>query len=168
LTCAALALGSNIPPRRATIRRALAEIDALADVTIVSVSRIYETEPEGGLPQERYLNAATLLETDLGPHDLLHLLETIESSLGRGDKGGRGPRTIDLDIILYGRRAVHDQEIEIPHPRFRERGFVLQPLADIIPGFVDPVSKHTIRSLLDDWIGSGGRPDQGRSFYDID
>lgn len=159
---AAVALGSNIPPRREALSRALGLMDRAGGTRVVSLSRIYETEPEDGARQGLYLNAAALIETDLRPEILLGELEGIEKKMGRTGKGRGESRTIDLDIILYEREQVALPGLRIPHPRFRERGFVLQPLADIIPRFVDPVTKRTVADLLRGWIRDGGHPVEGR------
>ena len=162
---AVVALGSNIPPRMALLREALSLMERLPGTRLADRSLVYETEPAGGPPQGLFLNAAVLLETALGPERLLKKLNDVEASLGRVRDGERNlPRPIDLDIIFYGRRAIRRPDLEIPHPRFRERGFVLQPLADIIPGFQDPVTRVTVTDLLDRWISTGGRPAAGREF----
>jgi 2-amino-4-hydroxy-6-hydroxymethyldihydropteridine diphosphokinase len=162
LAQAAVALGSNIPPRRQFLSRALGLMNRAAGIRVLSLSRVYETEPEGGARQGPYLNAAALIETVLPPEFLLNEVERIEKKMGRTGKGLGESRTIDIDIILYDQEQVDRPGLMIPHPRFRERGFVLQPLADIIPRFVDPVTKRTVADLLRGWIRDGGHPVDGR------
>jgi len=129
-----VALGSNLGDRERSLSRAR---DALSHeiVAIEAASSIYETEPWGPVAQGRYLNQVVGGETALSPHGLLAKLLEIERSLGR-DRAREeryGPRVIDLDILLYGDRAVHEPDLEIPHPRLLERAFVLVPLLEIAP-----------------------------------
>jgi len=153
-----IACGSNIPPRRKYIQSAIAKIGSLDTTKVLQRARIYETEPVGGPPQGLFLNSAIEIKTDLTPEKLLLKLLEIENSLKRRRIEKNGPRTIDLDIIFYENLILEDKDLGIPHPRFRERGFVLLPLYDIIPGFVDPLSNKTVRDTLEDWIKSGGKP----------
>jgi len=164
---AALALGSNIPPRKKALREALDRLHRLPDTCLLSLSRIYETAPVGGPAQGDYLNAAVLVETGMEPRELLAGLNGIEKEMGRNEKGGCLPRVIDLDIIFYGDRIIDSPGLSIPHPRFRERGFVLQPLTDIIPAFIDPVTTESVESILDAWIRSGGEPVNGTIYQDF-
>jgi len=163
-----IALGSNIPPREAALCRAIESVDRLRLTGVVGCSRLYETEPVGGPPQGHYLNAAALVETSLTPVELLEELLRIEKKEGRQRTVRNAPRTIDLDIIFYSDSIVDLPKLSIPHPRFGERGFVLQPLADIIPGFIDPLSKEKVSDLLDRWIRAGGKPARGREFRGLD
>ncbi|MBU0753534.1 MAG: 2-amino-4-hydroxy-6-hydroxymethyldihydropteridine diphosphokinase, partial [Planctomycetes bacterium] len=98
---------------------------------------------------------ALVVETSLAPKSLMHKLLTLEKTMGRGPRCRNGPRIIDLDIIFYDDLSVTDSQCTLPHPRFRERGFVLLPLNDIIPGFVDPETGRTIRALLEAWQQAG-------------
>ena len=128
-----IALGSNLGDRRQFLEQAL-QLLRQAPVQIVRVSSYHETAPVGGPPgQGAYLNAAAELETDLPPRDLLHLLLDIETRLGRIRQERFGPRTIDLDLLLYGDTNSDDAELMLPHPRMHERLFVLVPLAEIAP-----------------------------------
>lgn len=161
---AIIALGSNIPPREASLRTALERVDQLPLTAVVGCSRLYETAPVGGPPQGLFLNAAALIETSLLPAELLDRLLRIEKKQGRRRTVQNGPRTIDLDIIFYNDLIVDEPGLSIPHPRFDERGFVLQPLADIIPRFIDPRSKEKVSDLLERWIRAGGEPVEGREF----
>ena len=163
-TSVIVAIGSNIPPRMAALREAVRQIGQFPLTELSGMSRVYETKPAGGPPQGLFLNAALSVETSLPPSTLLQELQGVENRLGRLRRGRNFPRTIDLDIIIYGDLTLADPTLRIPHPRFRERGFVLQPLADIIPDFVDPVTNETVKTLLGRWIRKGGRLDVGRSF----
>ena len=115
---------------------------------IVAVSSFYETAPWGVEEQPPFLNLAVEVVTGLEPRELLKLLKQIEGELGRIEAGRWGPRLIDLDIIYYGGRVIKEDGLTIPHPRLHERGFVLAPLSEIAPDFVDPVSKKTAAQLL--------------------
>lgn len=141
-------LGSNLGDRAATMRAAL---DALAEapgVTHVTASTFLETEPVGYLDQPSFLNAAAAVETDLGPRELLDLLLRIERDLGRTRDGPRfGPRTIDLDLLLYGSERVEEPGLTVPHPRLHERLFVLEPLAELDSSLEVP-GKGTVSTLI--------------------
>ena len=153
---AAIALGSNIPPRRAHLREALERLEAVEDLEILNRSRIYETPPVGGPAQGPYLNAALWSRTRRAPLSLLSLLLDVEKKMGRVRAEPDCPRIIDLDIIFYENRIYSHPLLELPHPRFRERGFVLCPLLDIIPHFVDPLTGLRVADLLNEWMASEG------------
>jgi 2-amino-4-hydroxy-6-hydroxymethyldihydropteridine diphosphokinase len=144
----AIALGSNLGDRDATLHWALAEIASrLSDL---KVSTFHDTAPVGvDRPQPRYLNAAATGSTGLAPRVLLELLLELERQRGRTREFPNAPRTLDLDLILYGDLRVSEPGLEIPHPRFRERAFVLRPLAEVAPDLVDPVTGKTIRELAE-------------------
>jgi 2-amino-4-hydroxy-6-hydroxymethyldihydropteridine diphosphokinase len=129
---ACLSLGCNLGDCRASLASALRKLEADAGVSVISVSSVYITEPVGGVEQPSFLNMAAALETELRPADLLALCRAIERELG-GRDGRRplGPRTIDLDILLYEQLEIAEGELIIPHPRMLERAFVLVPLAEI-------------------------------------
>lgn len=150
MALAYLGLGSNLGDRRAHLDAALAALRAHPAVHALAASSLIETDPVGGPPgQGRYLNAAARIETDLAPHDLLGLLKRIEGDLGRAPGGPRwGPRTIDLDILLYGDLRLESADLTVPHPRMRDRRFVLAPLAEVAPDARDPVTGLTVRQLL--------------------
>lgn len=129
-----LGIGSNLGNRRENIKLALRKINRLKDTKVIKVSKIIETKPVGAPSrQEKFLNAAAKIETNLAPVVLLNKLQCIEVELGRAKRHRRyGPRTIDLDILLYGEKLVNRKNLIIPHPRLFEREFVLKPLAQII------------------------------------
>ncbi|MBA2567952.1 MAG: 2-amino-4-hydroxy-6-hydroxymethyldihydropteridine diphosphokinase [Actinobacteria bacterium] len=132
-------IGSNLGERDATIRDALALLAADPDLEVEAISAIRETEPVGMVDQPRFLNAAIRLTTELAPRQLLERLLAVEQQLGRVRRGERyGPRTIDLDLLLYGDEIVDEPGLCLPHPRLAERRFVLEPLAELDPGLVVP------------------------------
>jgi 2-amino-4-hydroxy-6-hydroxymethyldihydropteridine diphosphokinase len=152
LTLAAIALGSNLNSsagdRAANLRLAVEHLKQLGQVA--AVSSFYDTAPVDYLDQPRFLNAATLLETDLTPLSLLHHLLAIEKRMGR-DRSvavAKGPRVVDLDLLLFGNLILQTPELTLPHPAMRERRFVLEPLAEIAPDMVDPITGTTIAELL--------------------
>jgi 2-amino-4-hydroxy-6-hydroxymethyldihydropteridine diphosphokinase len=141
-----LALGSNLGDRAAHIRSGTAALAAHPAVELLAVSRLYETPPWGPVPQGPYLNACAAVATTLAPRALLDLCLAIERRAGRERTLRWGPRTLDLDILLYGDAAVDEPDLRIPHPRMMERAFVLVPLADLAPDLV--VADTSIRDAL--------------------
>jgi 2-amino-4-hydroxy-6-hydroxymethyldihydropteridine diphosphokinase len=133
MTRAYVGLGSNLGDRLATLDAAVRALDADELSHVMAVSRVYETAPVGGPEQGPYLNAVAVLETDRDPHQLLDLLLVTEASLGRVRAERWGPRTADLDLLLYDGPPVASPELTVPHPRARERAFVLVPLCDADP-----------------------------------
>jgi len=130
-----IGLGSNLGDREAALRGAL----ELLGEDVVAVSSFRETEPVGYLDQPAFLNAAAALETGLEPRALLERLLGVERELGRTREGPRhGPRTIDLDLLVYDDRVIDEPGLVVPHPRLAERRFVLEPLAELDPGLVVP------------------------------
>ena len=143
----AIALGSNLGDRRAHLDFAVAKLRAL--LRRVAVSRYHDTVPAGVTgPQPLYLNAAATGETTLAARDLLAALLAIENARGRERPFPNAPRTLDLDLILYGGSVIDQPGLVVPHPRFRERRFVLEPLAEIAPEMIDPATGRTIAELL--------------------
>jgi len=143
-----LSLGSNIGDREVNLRAA---IEKLADAGIRTqrVSPIYETEPVDFRPQSWFLNLVVEAETALFPVQLLTRTSRVERALGRVRTAPKGPRTIDIDILLYGNVVMKTVQLEIPHPRMGERRFVLAPLADLAPALRHPVTHRTIREMLE-------------------
>jgi 2-amino-4-hydroxy-6-hydroxymethyldihydropteridine diphosphokinase len=137
VTRAYLALGSNLGDRLAHLQFAVDALAAATDVHVVDVSRVYETASVGGPPQDAYLNAVVALDTDLAPDALLALAQRIEADAHRVRVERWGPRTLDVDILMYDDVASADPVLTLPHPRMWERGFVLAPLRDVAPGVVD-------------------------------
>ena len=133
--------------REVTIREALRLLDAHADVTVAAVSTLRETDPVGVVDQPRFLNGVAALDTELAPRALLDLLLEVERELGRVRAERWGPRTIDLDLLLYGDAVVDEAGFTLPHPRLHERRFVLEPLAELAPELVLP-GRGAVADLL--------------------
>jgi 2-amino-4-hydroxy-6-hydroxymethyldihydropteridine diphosphokinase len=149
LTRAYVGLGANLGDREATIRRALELLAADPGIEVVAVSTLRETEPVGYADQPPFLNGAAALETEFPPRALLHRLLAVEQELGRvRGLGPRfGPRTIDLDLLLYGAEVVDEPGLTVPHPRLAERSFALEPLYELDPGLSLPDGRR-VRDLL--------------------
>ena len=142
-------LGANLGLREETIGRAVELLAQEPDIEVVAVSGLRETDPVGVLDQPRFLNGVVALETELRPHALLDVLLRIERDLGRVRDGTRwGPRTIDLDLLVYGDEVVDAPGLRVPHPRLHERRFALEPLAELDPELLIPGSGK-ISDLLD-------------------
>jgi 2-amino-4-hydroxy-6-hydroxymethyldihydropteridine diphosphokinase len=143
----AIALGSNLGDRDAHLRGAVAALSSV--LARLRVSSFHETEPVGAaMPQPMFLNAAAVGESTLSAPALLDVLLAIEQGFGRERPYPYAPRTIDLDLILYDDAVIDSPGLTVPHPRFRERQFVLEPLNEIAPDWVDPVTGKTIAELL--------------------
>jgi len=156
VTTVYLGLGSNLGDRRRNLEAALDALRAHPQIAVTAVSSFLETEPVGGPPgQGRFLNAAAAIETDLSPGALLEELKRVERALGRKPGPRWGPREIDLDILLCGDTILETGTLVIPHPRMRERRFVLEPLAEIAPTARDPATGRTVRELLASLKDSG-------------
>ena len=146
---AAVALGSNLGDRRAHLDYAAAKLHGL--LASLKISRYYDTKPEGvSGPQPMYLNAAAVGETTLSARALLEALQAIEDEQGRDRPYANAPRSLDLDLILFGDHTSTEPGLILPHPRFRQRRFVLEPLASIAPDLRDPVSGRSVADLLRD------------------
>src|SRR5215213_7845821 len=127
-----IGLGSNLGDRQSYLDRAVQALTDHERVEVTKISSYYETDPIGGPPEQGpYLNAVAEIETDLDPDDLLVALQRIEHDLGRVRRERHGARTIDLDLLLYGDRVLDTLDLTVPHPRMHERGFVLEPFAEI-------------------------------------
>ena len=149
LVRAYVGLGANLGDREATIRRAVELVGELDGVAVGGVSSLRETEPWGPVEQPRYLNGAVAVETDLPPRELLEALLDVERRLGRArdDEERWGPRTIDLDLLLYGDLVLDEPGLDVPHPRLHERKFALEPLAELAPDALVP-GRGTAAELL--------------------
>jgi 2-amino-4-hydroxy-6-hydroxymethyldihydropteridine diphosphokinase len=145
-TPVAIALGSNLGDRHAHLAFAVDRLRAL--LTDLRVSSWHETDPVGVAPQPRYLNGAVTGRTEQSAEELLKELNQIELDRGRERPYPGAPRTLDLDLLLYGEMVVDRAGMRVPHPRYRERLFVLEPLAEIAPGWRDPETRLTVRELL--------------------
>jgi 2-amino-4-hydroxy-6-hydroxymethyldihydropteridine diphosphokinase len=143
-----IGLGSNLGKREATIRRALELLEDGGDIEVEAVSSLRETDPVGYEDQPRFLNGAASLRTELAPRALLERLHAVEHELGRDRSAPRfGPRTIDLDLLLYGDERIEEPGLQIPHPRLAERRFVLEPLAELDESLEVP-GRGPIQALL--------------------
>lgn len=148
-TLAYVGLGSNLGRRAEQIEAALAEISRARGVRLRRCSPLYETDPAGGPPQGKYLNGVAEVESDLPARELLSLLLEVERRLGRTRSERWGPRTIDLDLLLYGSEVLDEPGLALPHPRMRERDFVLRPLADLDRDLTVPPDGRSVGELLD-------------------
>jgi 2-amino-4-hydroxy-6-hydroxymethyldihydropteridine diphosphokinase len=152
-----LALGSNLGDRKANLEAALAGLEARG-VRVLRRSRVWETEPVGVVDQPPFLNMAAEIETELTPLELLNVAQEVEVSTGRQPTFRWGPRVIDIDLILWGDKMIREPRLQVPHPRFRARGFVLKPLAEIAPEAVDPESGETMAALAEQLEDSSSSP----------
>ena len=149
MTRAFVGLGANLGDREATILRALARLKEEPEIRVVRVSTLRETDPVGYVDQPQFLNGVVELETELPARELLTRLLAIERKLGRtrGDGPPLGPRTIDLDLLLYGEDTIAEAGLQVPHPRLHERRFALEPLAELDPSAVIP-GRGQVQTLL--------------------
>ncbi len=158
---AAIALGSNLDSAwgdpAAAIAEAVRRLGALGKVTAVSTLR--ETEPVGYADQPKFVNGAALVDTQLGPPALMQALLAVEQAMGRVRDGvaAKGPRVIDLDLLLYDGNVLSTSELSLPHPAMHTRRFVLEPMAEIAPEMVHPVFGKTMRGLLEDLVARAVR-----------
>jgi|SRR5208283_3188594 len=147
MTTAYIALGTNVGDRENNLREAL-RLLAEAGIRILKFSSIYETQPVDFLEQAWFLNAVLETQTDLPALDLLHKLRAIESAMSSSKPFAKGPRLIDLDILLYGNDTIATPELQVPHPRMLQRRFALAPLAEIAPNLRHPSWSATASQLL--------------------
>jgi 2-amino-4-hydroxy-6-hydroxymethyldihydropteridine diphosphokinase len=145
----AIALGSNLGQRQAHLQHAIRLLQP--DISDMVVSDLVETEPVGVEPQPRFLNGALTGDWDGDARSLLERLLGIEQACGRCRPYPGAPRTLDLDLILFGARIIDEDGLCVPHPRFRDRGFVLSPLAQIAPDMIDPTTGLTVGELYQRW-----------------
>jgi len=146
-TLSAIALGSNLGDSRATLEGALIKLDQTSGITVKSCSSWYKTAPIGP-SQPDYLNRCALLEVEQNPQELLKTLLGIEQEFGRVRKEHWGPRTLDLDLLLFDDLILETPDLQIPHPRMTQRAFVLVPLAEIAPDWIEPVSRLRVSELV--------------------
>jgi 2-amino-4-hydroxy-6-hydroxymethyldihydropteridine diphosphokinase len=147
-----LGLGSNLGDRNANLADAVTRL-AGESVRVLRASSIWETEPRDVRDQPWFLNQVIEVESDLLPRQLFQRIQRIEREMGRQRRTPKGPRLIDIDILLYGNAVVKSDDLEIPHPRMAERRFVLEPLAELAPDLHHPVSKRAVRELLAEVAG---------------
>lgn len=148
MTRAYVGLGANLGDRESTLRGAVEALGAEDGIEVVAVSKLRETDPVGVGEQPLYLNGAVALETTLTARELLESLLAVEQRFGRiRVPGEHGPRTLDLDLLLYGDEEIDEPGLTLPHPRLHERRFVLEPLAELAPGLVVP-GRGDVESLL--------------------
>ncbi len=143
-----IGLGSNLGDREASLRQALEHLAQAPETVVVRASSLYDTEPVGVEDQPHFLNAVAQLETQLTPRQLLWNLMLIERRLGRVRAQRWGPRTIDLDLLLYEDAIIEDDDFQVPHPELSKRSFVLVPLVELEPLLVHPVTGETMLALL--------------------
>ncbi len=147
MTLAYVGLGANLGEREETLRRAIELLDETDTVRVDAVSELRETDPVGVLDQPRFLNGAVAVETELTARELLDCLLAVESRLGRVRSERWGPRTVDLDLLVYGDEVVDEPGLRVPHPRLAERRFALEPLAELAPELVVP-GRGRVKDLL--------------------
>lgn len=146
-----VALGSNLGDRRANLCGAIDALNAHQRIDVAGGSTFIETDPVGGPPdQGRFLNAVVKVETTLSPHELHDVLVKIEADFGRTRTVPNAPRTLDLDLLLYGDQCINTETLTVPHPRMHQRRFVLEPLAEIAPISRHPVLNQTAAEILAD------------------
>ena len=142
-------VGSNLGDRAGFLEKAKSLVNQLPGTQVLRSSSIYETEPVGGPPQGKYLNAVWEIETSLSPHEIKEKFREIEAKLGRRRSFNNAPREMDLDIIFYGHQIIDEEGLKIPHPRLQERLFVLEPLTELAPDLQHPILKKRAKELLE-------------------
>ncbi|WP_028781802.1 2-amino-4-hydroxy-6-hydroxymethyldihydropteridine diphosphokinase [Thalassobacillus devorans] len=143
-----IALGSNIEPRKQYLDDAVAELDSHPDIHVTRSSSVYETVPVGYTEQSDFLNMVVEIETTLRPLEILDICQSTEAHLGRKREIKWGPRTIDLDILLYNQENIISERLIVPHPHMHERAFVIEPLAEINPDAYIPTCNMTVNAVL--------------------
>jgi len=151
-----IGVGSNVGDKAHRCEQGIAEILKVDRTTLLARSSLYKTQPVGHLPQDWFVNGVIKIETDLEAHDLLRSMKEIETRLGRRKTFRWGPRTLDLDLLLFDDQIIDTEELSVPHPRIQERQFVLIPLSEIDLHLIHPVLKKSVQELLDNF-----RQDQG-------
>lgn len=150
-----LGLGANLGDRQGAIAQALKELGVLPTITVTAVSSLYQTAPVGVLDQPDFLNAVAEVQTTLAPRPLLAQILQVEQQLGRVRTVRWGPRTIDIDILVFGEKQMEEPDLTIPHPRLAERAFALVPLAEVAPNLCLPGEDETMRKKVDRLIAQG-------------
>lgn len=148
-----LGLGTNLGERLDNLAQAIAAIEAIPETRLTAQSSIYETQPRFYTAQPNFLNACVAIETRLSPLDLLKELQAIEYRLGRARSIPNGPRTIDLDILLYGKRVLNEEDLVVPHPGLHTRAFVLVPLAEVMSVTAAELRHPVVGQSIPDLLG---------------
>ena len=145
-----IGIGSNAGDKVLNCETAISEILKIDQHRLLGRSSFFNTRPIGYTAQDWFVNSVIKIETDLEPIDLYRMLKTIETRLGRKETFRGGPRVIDLDLLLFDDRRIETEELQVPHPRFHERQFVLIPLSEIDPNLIHPILKKTVGELLEE------------------
>jgi len=151
-----IGIGSNVGDKISNCERAIAEITQHEGNRLIARSSLYKTEPIGYTQQDWFINCAIEIETNLTAHELLHVLEGIELSMGRKRSFKWGPRIIDLDILFFNQDTIQCEELMVPHPELEKRAFVLVPLCEIAGDYIHPVLKRSISQLVAQLKGEQG------------
>ncbi|OGB90127.1 2-amino-4-hydroxy-6-hydroxymethyldihydropteridine diphosphokinase [candidate division WOR-1 bacterium RIFCSPHIGHO2_01_FULL_53_15] len=164
-----LGLGSNVGDREEYIEQVIFLLEKNPNIQVTKRSSNYETEAEGGADQPAFMNAAVAIITKLPPEKLLEVCQEIETALGRDRETEWGPRTMDIDILLFDDQIVSDDKLQVPHPLMHERMFVLKPLKEIAPHAIHPVLEKSIEDLFEERKAEGGEKydDELPGFKDI-
>ncbi|MDP9329424.1 MAG: 2-amino-4-hydroxy-6-hydroxymethyldihydropteridine diphosphokinase [Actinomycetota bacterium] len=153
-----IGLGSNLGDRLSSLQAALDLLGAEPGIEVVSSSRVWESDPVGGPVQPDFLNAVVRVETSLTPRDLLLVCHQVEAALGRVRDVRWGPRTVDVDLLLFGHETVDEMDLTLPHPRMTRRAFVLLPLLELDPDVCSPDGKRLVDVRLGPEAAAGARP----------